>query len=197
MNKFNKKSKMSTTKKAGRKPTKQVKEVENVIEEVVEEINRNSPEKVSVNFVEKKTREPKEQKETVVKLKEMVDKFNSLLVLNSSIASLSKGEYLTYPNTEGTEPMKLTRANLKALNNEFAKEIMGLKSMMKSGKNKQKLSPASFSGTYSPIVAGPALVKFFTMAPERFGYIDPAAQSGPTLMSALPLASAGYMQRNT
>ena len=54
------------------------------------------------------------------------------------------------------------------------------------------VEPQHFSGTYTPVFAGPALLHFLTADPSRFGSFQ-----GELLMKSLPMASKGYLLRNT
>lgn len=157
---------------------------------------------------EKKQRDAKykvEVKQFGVILKELVQIFNSLTLLNTALGQAGKGAYLAFPNPgqPGTY-IPFNRKHLRSANANFTKAILELKNFLRVSKKKTRepVAPDSFAGTYTPVYAGDALRNFFTAQPQLFGPIGPkqaseTGQPGQALMVQLQMVSQGYLLRNT
>jgi len=138
-------------------------------------------------------------------LKEFAERAGHLAKLNQQFGAMkvSKGVTLEADyKVEGdnrTYRATLTRKELKAANSAFQQEIRCLKHYFRMSKKKarEKAQPSSLKGTYTPVYAAPALQRFLTAAPERFGYVDPSNAGSGLLMDQLPYAQQGFMLRNS
>lgn len=155
-------------------------------------------------------------------LKSIVENFNNLMKLNRELAAAGKGTQLMWQFQNGTQVV-LNKRILKSAQAQFAKDVMKLKEYFRVSKKKAREpgNPATFSGTYAPIFAGPALRTFFTAGAAGFGpknpyYLVPDA-NGQTpvpqpgsedydanapgglvqLMGQLPYVQQGFLLRNT
>jgi len=138
-------------------------------------------------------------------LKGLVQIFNALVLLNQALGQAGKGAYLAFPNPQVAGQMiPFNRKHVRSANAKFARQILQLKNYLRVSKKKTREPgrPESFSGVYAPVYAGPALVQFFTAAPEKFGPLHPLEAAitqvaGEALMTQLRYVSEGYLLRNT
>lgn len=138
-------------------------------------------------------------------LKGLVQIFNSLTVLNSALGQAGKGAYLVWQHpTQPGQFIQFNRRHLRSANSKFAKALLDLRNYLRVSRKKTRepVRPESFSGTYTPVYAGPALQRFFNAAPGNFGPLNPieaaktqVAEAG--LMDQLDMAKQGYLLRNT
>jgi len=176
------------------------------------ELATRSPRRRTLTPEEKKQRD--EQYQVDIKgfseiLKQLVQIFNSLVLLNSalSLGQAGKGAYLAFPNPnpgqEGTF-IPFNRKHLRSANAKFAKTLLALKNYLRVSRRKARpaAKPSDFTGTYIPVYASQALLEFFTAAPGNFGPLHPiqatqTGQPGAALMDSLQMVRQGYLLRNT
>lgn len=152
-----------------------------------------------------------------IKLKKMAKEFNALVDLSLAIGSLSqagKGAYLAFPDPNNPQGPKIpfTRKQLRSSRAQFHKSILDLGNYFKYAKKKhrERAKPEEFKGVYTPVYAGEALQAFFNGGIDPnirdggvgFGSSSPlqaiqTGQAGVALMDLLPMAKAGFIQRNT
>jgi len=138
-------------------------------------------------------------------LKSLVSVSNALINLSSALGQAGKGAYLAFPNpNEPGRYVPFNRKHLRSAQALFNKGILSLKNYLRVSKKKTRdpVKPESFSGTYTPVFAGDALRAFFTNGAGGFGPLAPknaleTGQAGAALMDSLPMASQGYLLRNT
>lgn len=146
-----------------------------------------------------------DQKDFTKILKGLVQVFNAIVALNSALGQAGKGAYLVWPHpNQPGQFIQFNRRHLRSANSKFAKTLLDLKNYLRVSRKKvrETVLPESFSGTYTPVYAGPALQHFFNAAPGNFGPLNPleAAQTqvaGAALMDQLVMAKQGYLLRNT
>lgn len=118
--------------------------------------------------------------------------------------SVMKDQHIVV-NVSPTETYELTKKEVDAAMTRYFELVEHIKALQRQimKKKKKPSDPASFKGIHAPIYAGEALRTFFGHQ-EAFGPYNVAAyfQSGTLtpdnyLMAQLPLASQGYMLRNT
>lgn len=107
-------------------------------------------------------------------LKSIVENFNNLMKLQKYLLEAGKGGQLVWLLPNGTQGY-LNGKVLKSARSQFAKDVMKLKEYFRVSRKKAREpgNPATFSGTYAPIFAGPALRTFFTAGRAGFGPRDP------------------------
>ncbi len=133
-------------------------------------------------------------------LESIVKIYNALAQLNAAMGKAPKGSYLSYPDPR--EPgrfLPFTQKHLRSANAKFSKTLKELKNYLKVSRRKPRKQsvPESFSGTYTPVFAADALIKFFNMSPEKFGSIRPAQSAKERLMDYLPCLKSGYFLKNS
>lgn len=144
-------------------------------------------------------------REFTLVLKKLTKIFDQLVALNTALSQGGKGTYLAFPDPENPQTRIIfNRRHMKSANARFRKAIEGLKNYLRVSKKKTRdpVKPESFSGTFTPVFAGDALRAYFTIAPEIFGPLSPkqavaTQQAGEALMNSLPMATQGYLLRNT
>jgi len=157
---------------------------------------------------EKKARDAEyrvEVKEFGKILKVITQQFNYIVALATALGQAGKGAYLAFPNPQQPQQfVPFNRKHLRSAQAKFNKNILQLKNYLRVSKKKTRdpVKPESLSGTYTPVYAGDALRAFFTAAPGNFGPLGPkeavaTQQPGALLMDSLPMASQGYLLRNT
>lgn len=156
------------------------------------------------------------------KLEGMVEHFTNLMRLSKELGEAGPGSQLVWRGSPYGD-LHFNKRHLRSANSVFTRELRDLKKYIKvcGKKKREKVKPESFSGTYSPVYAGPALRAFFgdlqgfgPITPNHPNYdaasgsylaeIDPAEpEFDPTtnllkpLMSYLPRVQEGYFMRNT
>lgn len=138
-------------------------------------------------------------------LNNLVDVYSAINLLTAALGQAGKGAYLSFPDPDHPGSVFIfNRKHLRSAHAKFSKGILSLKNYLRVSKKKTKdpVKPESFSGTYTPVFAGPALTAFFTHSPRNFGPLHPledykTGKAGDALMTHLPMVSQGYLLRNT
>jgi len=132
-------------------------------------------------------------------LKEFVQVFNALVLLNSALGQAGKGAYLVWPHPQRDgELLMFSRKHLRSANAKFARGLLLMKNYLRVSKKRvrEHIPADSLSGVYTPVYAGEALTTFFSLAPQNFGLKNGGTEP---LISAtsLTMAQQGYLLRNT
>jgi hypothetical protein len=138
-------------------------------------------------------------------LKQMTIRFNALTALNTALGQAGKGAFLAYPNPNQPKDqyppvfIPFNRKHLRSANAKFAREILELKNFLRVARKKERApsTPESFSGTYTPVYAAPALLAYFTNGAAGFGNVQPGNAASGLLMESLQMVRQGYLLRNT
>lgn len=148
-------------------------------------------------------------------LKQVVIRFNAINALTNALGQAGKGAYLAFPNpNQAGTFIPFNRKHLRSAVAKFSKEILQLKKFLTASRKKDraKSTAASFSGTYTPVYAAPALLAYFTNGAAGFGDVNPQAPGQPiqvadsngvvrqvagSLMDNLGMVKQGYLLRNT
>lgn len=130
------------------------------------------------------------------KVDELIQHYRTLKALRIKLQSGGKGAVLKI-NTN--PPVEINAKVLARAETDFEREIKEMYAFFEESlKRKRKsVEPSDFSGVYSPVYAGPALLKFFSKT-ASFGPLDPnhPATTG-LLMDSLVGVQGGYLMRNT
>jgi len=123
-----------------------------------------------------------EPKDFGLKLKQYAVRQAKLILLIKNLYQLKKGVYLEYTapqvDDSGNEKMitlYLQRKDLKSYESKLNKKLMEFKKYFKYSmkKTREPPKPHSFKGTYTPVVAGPALTRFFSNQEANYGPLSP------------------------
>lgn len=115
--------------------------------------------------------------EFALKLKEYSNDLSNLITLIKNIYGLPKGTHLEY--TTGGVPIKLKRSDLRSFETKLNKKLMEFKKYFKYSMKKTHARPKPwlFKGIYTPVVAGNALLRFFSNDQATFGPLSPRYDS--------------------
>ena len=135
-----------------------------------------------------------------VKLAEIIQTYEVLQRLTVALTQAGKGSHLAFPHPASPgEFLIFNRRHLKSASSKFKKAIKELQVYFRVSmkKPREKTSPESFKGIYTPVYAGAALQHFFTAGAGNFGFEHPQVQAGEALMTKLRMVREGYLLRNT
>ena len=157
----------------------------------------------------KRTRTPEEKLEHAAAHRKTPKEFNDLITSHVSVAKaiftlgklLDKGGNGSVLQLEdGKDIQTFSRKDLRDAEREFLTSLADLKTVFRISRKtvKTKPQPEDFKGVYGPVYMAPALQKFFNPTdPYLFGRVDPTDENSPPLISQLPYAQGGFIQRNT